>query len=124
MNKHHHHVEVEKSHNLALEPLESFEPQDSVTPHEQLVEEGLKAAVEAEPVVDGFNFTLNIPVVVPTFETVLATPIGEPFVNNLIDSGYMTREEAVAYLTFAAMTAQIPLMVDPFLNMYRKHKVQ
>jgi hypothetical protein len=68
-----------------------------------------------------FVLSLNIPVTVPTAEE--AAPVDErlePHQRKLVDEGYLTLEEMVAYMRFSVDLASFaPFFMDEFLKVYR-----
>jgi hypothetical protein len=73
-----------------------------------------------------FLFGINIPINRPTDEEVYAIRDGlESYLKHLIGSGYMTTEEAVAYVKFSSqLSSFVPFLVDEFLKSYRNSKKQ
>jgi hypothetical protein len=71
-----------------------------------------------------FLFGLNVPVNRPTDEEIYALRDGlEDYLKQLIGSGYMTTEEAVAYIKFSAqLSSFVPFLIDGFLSSYRNSK--
>ena len=54
-------------------------------------------------------------------ETSLYTDTVEPFLNKLVEDGYLTKEELAAYIMFVAQFSQLsPFILDEFLNQYRQ----
>lgn len=70
----------------------------------------------------GFEFHISVPVVFPTKEELDHYPALDPWVEKLISSEYINREEAIAYLNFATLSAGIPSMMDEFLAQYRDRR--
>lgn len=70
-----------------------------------------------------FVFGVNIPINRPTPEEVQALADSlEDHLQQLIDSGFMTIEETVAYVKFSAqMSSFVPFMLDGFLKSYRQN---
>lgn len=70
-----------------------------------------------------FVFGINIPVNVPTEQEVEALRGSlENHLTQLIESGYMTVEEAIAYVKFSTHLASfVPFMMDGFLASYRSN---
>lgn len=73
-----------------------------------------------------FVFGINIPVNIPSEEEIqLITGSLEDHINALIESGYMSPEEAVAYVKFSTqLAAFVPFMLDGFLQSYRANVQQ
>lgn len=70
-----------------------------------------------------FVFGINIPVNVPS-EQEVATLAGslETYLTSLVESGYLTVEEAIAYVKFSTQLASfVPFMMDGFLKSYREN---
>jgi len=69
-----------------------------------------------------FMFSLNVPINLPTEEEVaVIRPHLEEYLNQLISSGHLTEEEAVAFVKFSSeLGSYVPFMMDPFLQSYRK----
>jgi len=76
--------------------------------------------VQQEP---DFVFVMQIPVNVPTDEEVsLISPHLETYIQQLVDSQYLNREEAVAFVKFSSELGSFtPFMMDAFLQSYRKN---
>lgn len=68
-----------------------------------------------------FVFGINIPVNIPREEEINAISDSlEDSIMSLVGSGYMTLEEAVAYVKFSTQLASfVPFMLDGFLKSYR-----
>lgn len=70
-----------------------------------------------------FVFGINIPVNVPT-EQEVATLSGslETYILSLVENGYLSIEEAIAYVKFSTQLASfVPFMMDGFLKSYREN---
>lgn len=68
-----------------------------------------------------FIFNLNIPVNEPSNEEVdMISPHLESYLQALVDSGYLTSIEAVAFVKFTSeLGSFVPFMMDSFLQSYR-----
>lgn len=77
----------------------------------------------SEEVNPDFVFGINIPVFVPTDEEVeILSESLEDHLVSLIDSDYMTRQEALAYVKFVTQVSNItPFTLDAFLATYRRN---
>lgn len=71
-----------------------------------------------------FNFNLQIPMEEPTPEEhIVLSERLEPFVEHLIGTGYLSKEEAVAFLKFSHLFSGLNLFfMDVFLKAYRDSK--
>jgi hypothetical protein len=70
-----------------------------------------------------FNFGLTIPINRPTQRDIdnLKDEQMEEYIKHFISTGYMTKEEAVAYITLTTyISSYIPFMLDSFLTSYRE----
>lgn len=70
-----------------------------------------------------FVFGVNIPINKPTQEEIDALSESlEEHLTHLIESEFMTMEEAVAYVKFSTqMSSFVPFMIDGFLKSYREN---
>lgn len=70
-----------------------------------------------------FVFGINIPINIPTETEIEAVSNNlEQNFAKLIESGYMTLEETVAYVKFATnLAAFVPFTLDGFLESYRSN---
>jgi hypothetical protein len=71
-----------------------------------------------------FVFGINVPVNIPTEQEVeyISSSL-EDSISTLVHSGYITMEEAVAYVKFSTQLASfVPFMLDGFLSSYRSNK--
>jgi ribose 5-phosphate isomerase RpiB len=68
-----------------------------------------------------FVFGINIPINIPTESEIDSVKNNlEKSFSQLIDNGYMTLEETVAYVKFATnLAAFVPFTLDGFLETYR-----
>jgi len=70
-----------------------------------------------------FVFVMQIPVNVPTEEEVaIISPHLETYIQQLVNSNHLTKEEAVAFVKFSSELGSFtPFMMDAFLQSYRKN---
>jgi len=70
-----------------------------------------------------FVFVLQVPVNVPSEEEVaIIGPHLENYIQELVKSNHLTREEAVAFVKFSSELGSFtPFMMDAFLQSYRKN---
>lgn len=70
---------------------------------------------------DGFVITIALPQSIPSEQEVeLYTGSVEPFLQKLLDDGYLTKQELAAYIIFVSQFAQLSgFLLDEFLNQYR-----
>lgn len=68
-----------------------------------------------------FMMGIDVPANIPSDEVIeVVEPTLEPYLKQLVDSGYMTIEEAVAFVLFVSEFATfVPFIMDSFLRSYR-----
>lgn len=64
---------------------------------------------------------VTLPVLIPATELVETTPLPE-FVQSLVDSGYLNKEEGIAYLQWQTVISGLAFSLDEFVHMFRSVK--